>query len=80
MRRIPIGHAEALSEMTIPLEASSTLEEIRGRCFLAGRVFRDSAATRLRVQMDGNTLSLTPFERSDGPIRAGVMSKYLRVE
>ena len=35
---------------------------------------------RLRVQMDGNTLSLTPFERSDGPIRAGVMSKYVRVE
>jgi hypothetical protein len=30
--------------------------------------------------MEGNTLSLTPLERSDGQIVAGVTSRYIRVE
>ena len=35
---------------------------------------------RLRVRLDGNVLSLTPFETSDGRIAAGVTSRYVRVE
>lgn len=35
---------------------------------------------RLRVRLDGNVLSLMPFETSDGPIAAGVTSRYERVE
>src|SRR5215510_7806324 len=35
---------------------------------------------RLRVRLDGNVLSLTPFETSDGPIAAGVTSRYVRIE
>jgi hypothetical protein len=35
---------------------------------------------RLRVKLDGDILSLTPIERSDGPIVAGVTSRYARVE
>ena len=35
---------------------------------------------RLRVKLEGEILSLTPFERSDGRIGAGVTSRYVRVE
>jgi len=35
---------------------------------------------RLRIRLDGNVLSLTPFETSDGRIAAGVTSRYVRVE
>ena len=35
---------------------------------------------RLRVKLEGDILSLTPFERSDGSIGAGVTSRYVRVE
>jgi len=35
---------------------------------------------RLRVRLDGNVLSLTPFETSDGRIAAGVTSRYVQVE
>ena len=35
---------------------------------------------RLRVTLEGNVLSLTPFERSDGRIAAGVTSRYVRIE
>ena len=35
---------------------------------------------RLRVSLEGTVLSLTPFERSDGRIAAGVTSRYVRVE
>ena len=44
---------------------------------------RDQVAgsfARLRVRVEGNTLSLTPIERSDGQIAAGVTSRYIRVE
>jgi hypothetical protein len=42
--------------------------------------FRAGSFARLRVQLEGNTLSLTPIERSDGEIAAGVTSRYIRVE
>src|SRR5262245_29635089 len=35
---------------------------------------------RLHVKLEGDVLSLTPFERSDGRIGAGVTSRYVRVE
>ena len=35
---------------------------------------------RLRVKLEGEILSLTPFERSEGSIGAGVTSRYVRVE
>ena len=35
---------------------------------------------RLRVTLEGNTLSLTPIESSAGRIVAGVTSRYVRVE
>ena len=35
---------------------------------------------RLRVQLEGGILSLTPVERSEGRIAAGVTSRYARVE
>ena len=44
---------------------------------------RDQAAgsfARLVVKLEGDTLSLTPFENSRGRIAAGVTSRYVRVE
>jgi hypothetical protein len=44
---------------------------------------RDQAAgtfARLKVQLDGDTLSLTPVANTRGPIVAGVTSRYVRVE
>lgn len=41
---------------------------------------REGGFARLRIRVEGNTLWLTPFENSDGPIIAGVTSKYVRVE
>ena len=35
---------------------------------------------RVRVQMEDGILSLTPVERPEGPIAAGVTSRYVRVE
>ena len=35
---------------------------------------------RLRVTLEGNRLSLTPIANSNGPIAAGVTSRYVRVE
>jgi hypothetical protein len=35
---------------------------------------------RLRVELDGDVLSLTPIENSTGRIAAGVTSRYVRVE
>jgi len=35
---------------------------------------------RLRVTLEGDVLSLTPVERTEGPIAAGVTSRYVRVE
>jgi hypothetical protein len=35
---------------------------------------------RLRLKLDGNTLSLTPIENAAGRIAAGVTSRYVRVE
>ena len=44
---------------------------------------RDQVAggfARLRVELAGDTLSLTPIETSEGRIVAGVTSRYVRVE
>jgi hypothetical protein len=35
---------------------------------------------RLRVVLEGDRLSLTPIENSQGRIAAGVTSRYVRVE
>ena len=70
-----------------PFAANAGTYEISGSTLTLRAVVskepRDQVAggfARLLVQLEANTLSLTPIERSDGRIAAGVTSRYVRVE
>jgi cyclase len=70
-----------------PFAANAGTYEVSGNTVTLRAVVskepRDQAPggfARLRVKLEGNVLSLTPVERSDGPIVAGVTSRYVRIE
>ena len=68
--------------------ARPTVEELQSGDVLTLRALvakepreqRAAGFARLRVVLEGDRLSLTPIENSDGRIAAGVTSRYVRVE
>lgn len=79
--------AEELQARWGPFAANAGTYELSGNVLtlrmLVSKEPRDQVQggfARLRVELEGNRLSLTPIENSQGRIAAGVTSRYVRVE